>query len=456
MRKSLLKLIISSLGVLIFFNSASPQQKIVGYYPTWSDMPFNNLELNNLTHIIQAFALPNPDGSIALSGGIPNPDLVMAAHSTNVKILISFANDTSDSFGKISADSSLRSVFISNIAQFLSTNHYDGIDIDWEFPTTRQSGQLTVLVKELRQKFNMVDSTWLITMAVPAGSFNGQNFQYENMKAYIDWYSIMGYDFHGSWSNHTGHNAPLYKSPKDSDGDDSSSVQYMNIVRRIPASKLLLGVPFYGKEFDSKGLYQPLLDSVVSALTYSEIIGTVSPRNWNYYWDSVSYVPYYMSDDSTKFITFDDTLSIKLKTKFSISKKLGGVMIWALGQDLINNNQPLLEVIGRTIHEIPTAVTDNRQKDLYSSSGYNLFNNYPNPFNPSTIISWHLADAGFVTLKIYDVLGREVETLVNGYQNAGAHSIIFNSNRAPYSSGVYFYKLSSGNYISVKKMMLIK
>jgi hypothetical protein len=90
---------------------------------------------------------------------------------------------------------------------------------------------------------------------------------------------------------------------------------------------------------------------------------------------------------------------------------------------------------------------------------YALQQNYPNPFNPSTIISYSIAQAGPVTVKVFDVLGREVATLVNGeQQNAGRHQVTFNTAAAASSiaSGVYFYKIESGSFRDVKKMMLLK
>jgi hypothetical protein len=90
---------------------------------------------------------------------------------------------------------------------------------------------------------------------------------------------------------------------------------------------------------------------------------------------------------------------------------------------------------------------------------YELTQNYPNPFNPSTMINYSLAKAGPVTLKVFDVLGREVATLVNGeVQSAGNHQVAFSTSTLAHgaSSGVYFYRIESGSFRDVKKMMLIK
>jgi tetratricopeptide (TPR) repeat protein len=83
-----------------------------------------------------------------------------------------------------------------------------------------------------------------------------------------------------------------------------------------------------------------------------------------------------------------------------------------------------------------------------------LFANYPNPFNPSTVIKYQLADASQVSLKVYDVMGREVATLVNGFQNAGSYNVTFNANGL--SSGIYFYKLNANGKQLINKMLLMK
>jgi hypothetical protein len=85
---------------------------------------------------------------------------------------------------------------------------------------------------------------------------------------------------------------------------------------------------------------------------------------------------------------------------------------------------------------------------------FSLSQNYPNPFNPTTTINFSIPKSGFVTLKVFDVLGREVSTLVNETRVAGNYSVDFDGSRL--SSGVYFYRIQAGDFISIKKMMLTK
>jgi len=92
--------------------------------------------------------------------------------------------------------------------------------------------------------------------------------------------------------------------------------------------------------------------------------------------------------------------------------------------------------------------------DAGAPKQFALEQNYPNPFNPTTTISYQLPVASQVSLKVYDVLGREVMTLVNGKQEAGVYNLSLNG--ATLSSGIYFYRLQSGNFVQTKKMMLVK
>ena len=92
--------------------------------------------------------------------------------------------------------------------------------------------------------------------------------------------------------------------------------------------------------------------------------------------------------------------------------------------------------------------------DFETVKEYSLSQNYPNPFNPSTEINYTLAKSGNVTLKVYNLLGSEVATLVNGFMEAGKHSVKFDANDI--TSGIYFYTIKADNFTSTRKMILMK
>jgi photosystem II stability/assembly factor-like uncharacterized protein len=98
--------------------------------------------------------------------------------------------------------------------------------------------------------------------------------------------------------------------------------------------------------------------------------------------------------------------------------------------------------------------TNIQSKKINSNNSFILSNNYPNPFNPSTNINFEICKNEFVTLKVYDVLGKEIKTLVSKKMKTGSYNYMFNAVRIP--GGVYFYKLTAGNFSDVKKMIYLR
>jgi hypothetical protein len=120
-----------------------------------------------------------------------------------------------------------------------------------------------------------------------------------------------------------------------------------------------------------------------------------------------------------------------------------GVMVNAIGDTAKNINADFNAAI--------TAVTGSKS---LTPKEFALNQNYPNPFNPSTMISYQVPNSSHVNLRVFDVLGREVATLVNEVKSAGAYKAMFNASN--FSSGVYFYQLNAGSFIQTKKMLLMK
>ncbi len=113
---------------------------------------------------------------------------------------------------------------------------------------------------------------------------------------------------------------------------------------------------------------------------------------------------------------------------------------------------------GRSVFKTVNSTTTDVEEIKFEPTTFYLEQNYPNPFNPSTKISWQSPVGSWQTIKVYDVLGNEIVTLVDEYKPAGQYEVEFNpaSNIQHLASGIYFYQLKSENYIETKKMILIK
>lgn len=126
-----------------------------------------------------------------------------------------------------------------------------------------------------------------------------------------------------------------------------------------------------------------------------------------------------------------------------------------VGQSFVGTAGNSVDVFGQGFWYLQnTTLTGVNSRPAGVAKKFMLYQNYPNPFNPTTVISYQLSAISDVTLKVYDILGREVATLVNQKQSAGKYSVTFNGNALP--SGVYFYRLVAGNDMAVKKLLLLK
>jgi chitinase len=443
-----------SIFPLAFLFAALPalaQPRVVAYYPGWmkSKLPANRVKFEYITHITHAFAWPLADGRITGYGEINHPELITETHKAGKKILIALGGwGQSNGFAPMAADSTVRKKFVKNLVDYCLARGYDGADFDWEFPQNAvERANLTTLIKESHQAFSALNPPLLLTMVAVASNFSGQWHDYAALARYVDWFNLMAYDFHGSWTNHAGHNAPLYAPATDNDGSGHQGIQYLRNQRGIPKEKILLGVPFYGKECNASQLYGATASW--SDLEYSSVASRLK-SGWDYFWDEISKVPYLLNASRTRFVTFDDSLSLSGKCEYAKANGLGGVMIWALGQDVVGSEQPLIEAVGRAMLQTTQVASEKSAV----APNFVLFDNYPNPFNTTTTIVFQLEREMPVKLSVYSLTGNLVTVLKNGMAPAGKNSVVWEATNYP--SGVYFYKLEAAGFSATKKMILAK
>jgi hypothetical protein len=138
--------------------------------------------------------------------------------------------------------------------------------------------------------------------------------------------------------------------------------------------------------------------------------------------------------------------------KITTPNYVGGYFWWYYKQDCVPNTKSLWTTLNRAFSG--SNIADDPLSEIKSDTKFKLGDNYPNPFNPTTRISFSIPHESYVTLKIYDNIGREIAVLVNGVKDEGEYAVDFNADR--YAAGVYYYKLSVGNQTQVKRMILVK
>ena len=121
----------------------------------------------------------------------------------------------------------------------------------------------------------------------------------------------------------------------------------------------------------------------------------------------------------------------------------------------LNQNHIYSTIDGWVTYSIVDSIVTGINEQQITATEFMLEQNYPNPFNPSTKISWQSPISSWLSIKLYDALGREIETIAEGFYEAGNHSKLYTANAA-LTSGIYFYQLKAGNFVQTKKMMLIK
>ncbi|WP_408009957.1 glycoside hydrolase family 18 protein [Pseudalkalibacillus sp. A8] len=347
----------------------------IGYYAGWSaysGFDVADIDASKLTHINYAFANISKDGKIAVGDpwvDIENPypgDTESQAIKGNfnqlnklkkqhphLKTLVSVGGWTwSENFSDVALTEQSRTIFAKSVLGFVQKYGFDGVDLDWEYPVNggqpdninrpEDKRHYTLLLKKIRETFNAQSKKdgeeYLLTIASGPSKHHAGNMELDKLHKYVDYIQLMTYDIHGEWDELTGFNAPLYQDPKSGFFKEWSvhdSVQTF-IDQGVPADKLVLGLPFYGRMFKqannaNDGLYQPFAGGGKSVSYAALDKEYINKNGFTRYWDDDSHVPWLWNGDTV--ISYDDAESIGHKTDYIKSKGLGGAMIWELSQD---------------------------------------------------------------------------------------------------------------------------
>ncbi|MGJ7911210.1 glycosyl hydrolase family 18 protein [Neobacillus sp. LXY-1] len=349
--------------------------KMVGYYTSWStysNFQVANIDASQITHLNYAFANISTDGKIALGDSWADVEKPFSGDTTtqpykgnfyqltklkqsypNLKTLISVGGWTwSEKFSDVALTDQSRTIFAQSCLDFIRKYGFDGVDIDWEYPVAggepdnvnrpEDKQNFTLLIKKIRETFDAQSAVdgkkYIVTIAGGAGRSFAANTELNLLQQYVDYMNLMTYDFHGEWDTLTGMNAPLYRDPE-SKFTGEWSVQdavQLYINNGVPANKIVMGMPLYGRIFNqvtnlNNGLYQSYSGGG-SSISYANIEANYLNKNgFMRYWETDSKVPWLFN--GSQFVSYDDLESIGYKTSFIKSMGLGGAVMWELSQD---------------------------------------------------------------------------------------------------------------------------
>jgi len=349
--------------------------KIVGYYLERADAKrhyaLSDIDTTKLTHLNYAFA-PIKDGEVALSDDVPaaqsESDFAelrkLKASNPQLHTLISIGGWAgSKDFSNIALTDAARTRFAASAVAFIRQHHFDGVDIDWEFPVAggdagnarrpEDKHNYTLLFAELRKQLDHASKKdhhhYLLTAAIGNNPQFLANTEMGQVARILDWANIMTYDFAGHWNTYAGHHAPLYNDPslKRTDGDTSASVDAIvtqTLQAGVPPPKLVLGVPFYGYSWKQCGSqdHGQLQDChgkgrgtwEDGVLDFADIDGNLSNKNgFTRYWNDTLKAAWLFNADTGEFVSYEDPQSLAYKIGYIKEHGLGGAMFWEISSD---------------------------------------------------------------------------------------------------------------------------
>ncbi|ESK85470.1 glycoside hydrolase family 18 protein [Moniliophthora roreri MCA 2997] len=380
----------------------------VAYFTNWGIYGANfqptDIDPSKLTHILYSFADVSPEnGAIKLTDSYADSEkhfpgdswdeagtnlygclkqlYLLKLKNRNLKVLLSIGGWTYSQAGHFSfvTSASSRANFVNNAVQLIEDYGFDGIDLDFEYPSNSAEGQgFADLLTETRKAFDSLasrkgDSTpYLLTAAVSAGAQNYANLKVSQMNSALSFWNLMAYDYAGSWLTFADNQANLYGGMRTNVSTDKAFKYFTS--NGATASKINMGIPLYGRAFENtNGIGQPyngIGPGTIEAGIYSY---KTLPLAGATLFENKTDVTSYSYDSSKKeLVSYDTPNIVKMKTQYVNDNGMGGTMFWELSTDkkgsdsLVLTAASVLGSLDTTQNHInfPSSKWDNIRKNM--------------------------------------------------------------------------------------------
>lgn len=327
------------------------------------------IDFSLYTHIFHAFVVAEADGQIRPARGVPDPELARRAHENGVKMVISLGGWGWDrQFAAMVQDPAAEDRYIQAVLKLAEDSDYDGLDLDWEYPDTREEVVgFERLVRRLRAGLDELGERkgrrMVLTMAASSNPGTLRWLDTSFLVETMDWVNIMTYDMAGDWTAYAGHNAPLFASSKEPGGRRQSTeaaMRFMTEERGMPADRLAVGIPLYGRGFAVSEPYadkRNAPDVRIPNGNYSNLHKLLSEGGWTRLWDDETKVPWLLAPDHSVVIGYDDAESVALKTEWAMRQGYRGVFFWQIGADRLEDGSHPLQEASRAAMEPPVTTS---------------------------------------------------------------------------------------------------
>uniref|UniRef100_A0A1B0D0G0 chitinase n=1 Tax=Phlebotomus papatasi TaxID=29031 RepID=A0A1B0D0G0_PHLPP len=378
-RSSVYLLLVSVLCALTHTAGSTAGNRVVCYYTNWSvyrpaTAKFNPQNINPYlcTHLIYAFGGFTKDNALKpfdkyqdIEQGGYAKFTGLKTYNKNLKCILAIGgwNEASSRFSPMVASPERRQQFVRNTIKFLRQNHFDGLDLDWEYPAFRDGGKprdrenYAQFVQELREEFDRESkktgrTRLLLTMAVPAGTeYIEKGYDIPKLNKYLDWFNLLTYDYHSAFEPAVNHHSPLLSLQEDDEYNFEAELNidytikfYLN--QGADRDKLVVGIPTYGRTYT---LFNPDATDIGSPsdgpgaqgdatrekgyLSYYEICQMIKDDPE---WTVVQPDPKAMGPYAFKgnqWVGYDDEAIARRKAEYVAANGLGGIMFWSIDND---------------------------------------------------------------------------------------------------------------------------